>query len=156
MITDLRSFLQEKIEPPVYVSDRRLVKSIQLLQVSAYCNGRDAVTEYDLLLLQHVLWQKPENADRIADWVLSQLSADDGTKQVGYLLTGLFNRACRCLGDPTKLSEIRQEAANLRQVLLERATLMATTLEGGFPAVLDNLWLGEEEANVSLYLRLNG
>ncbi len=26
---------QEKIEPPVYVSDRRLVKSIQLLQVRA-------------------------------------------------------------------------------------------------------------------------
>ena len=78
--------MQEKIEPPVYVSDRRLVKSIQLRQVSAFCNGRDAVTEYDLLLLQHVLWQKPENADRIADWVLSQLSADDGTKQVGQFV----------------------------------------------------------------------
>jgi MoxR-like ATPase len=73
---------QEKIEPPVYVSDRRLVKAIQLLQVAAYCNGRDSVTEYDVLLLQHVLWQRPDNADRIADWVLAQLSADDGTKQV--------------------------------------------------------------------------
>lgn len=35
MITDLRTYLQEKIEPPVYVSDRRLVKAIQLLQVGA-------------------------------------------------------------------------------------------------------------------------
>ena len=33
MVTDLRTFLQEKIEPPMYVSDRRLVKSLQLLQV---------------------------------------------------------------------------------------------------------------------------
>ena len=33
LITDLRTYLQEKTEPPVYVSDRRLVKSIQLLQV---------------------------------------------------------------------------------------------------------------------------
>jgi MoxR-like ATPase len=33
MITDLRTYLQDKCEPPVYVSDRRLVKSIQLLQV---------------------------------------------------------------------------------------------------------------------------
>lgn len=33
LLTDLRSHLQEKFEPPVYVSDRRLVKSIQLLQV---------------------------------------------------------------------------------------------------------------------------
>eukprot|EP00955_Chlamydomonas_euryale_P053426 355501-Chlamydomonas_euryale.AAC.2 len=51
-------------------------------QVAAYCNGRDAVSEYDVLLLQHVLWQRPDTAERIADWVLSQLSADDGTKQV--------------------------------------------------------------------------
>lgn len=83
MITDLRTYLQEKVEPPVYVSDRRLVKAIQLLQVAAYCNGRDSVTEYDVLLLQHVLWQRPDTADKISDWVLSHLSADDGTKQVG-------------------------------------------------------------------------
>ena len=43
---------QEKIEPPVYVSDRRLVKAIQLLQVAAFCNGRDSVSEYDVLLMQ--------------------------------------------------------------------------------------------------------
>lgn len=40
------------------------------------------MTEYDALLLQHVLWQRPEQADRIADWVVSQLSVDDGLKQV--------------------------------------------------------------------------
>ncbi len=33
LVTDLRIHLQERFEPPVYVSDRRLVKSIQLLQV---------------------------------------------------------------------------------------------------------------------------
>ena len=30
-------YLQEKIEPPVYVSDRRLVKAVALMQVSG-CN----------------------------------------------------------------------------------------------------------------------
>lgn len=104
MITDLRTYLQEKMEPPVYVSDRRLVKAIQLLQVAAYCNGRDTVTEYDALLLQHVLWQRPEQADRVADWVVSQLSVDDGLKQVQYLLSGLFSRACRSLGNADKVS----------------------------------------------------
>lgn len=29
---------------------------------------------------------------------------------------------------------------------MERYQAVAMTLEGGFPAVLDNLWLGEEEA----------
>lgn len=52
-------------------------------QVGAYCNGRDSVSEYDCLLLQHLLWQRPEQADRINDWVVGQLSVDDGLKQVG-------------------------------------------------------------------------
>ena len=34
LLTDLRAYLQEKCEPPVYVSDRRLVKALQLLQVN--------------------------------------------------------------------------------------------------------------------------
>ena len=33
MIADLRSHLQENLEPPVYVSDRRLVKAVAMLQV---------------------------------------------------------------------------------------------------------------------------
>jgi len=146
MITDLRTYLQEKIEPPVYVSDRRLVKAIQLLQVAAYCNGRDTVTEYDALLLQHVLWQRPEQADRVADWVVSQLSVDDGLKQVQYLLSGLFSRACRSLGNPEKVAELQGEVTQLRDVLMEKYMQVAHNLEGGFPVVLDNLWLGEEES----------
>jgi hypothetical protein len=37
LLADLRSFLQEKIEPPVYVSDRRLVKAVALMQVRQPC-----------------------------------------------------------------------------------------------------------------------
>jgi MoxR-like ATPase len=58
------------------------VRCINILQVAAYCNGRDTVTEYDALLLQHVLWQRPEQSERIADWIIAQLSVDDGLKQV--------------------------------------------------------------------------
>jgi MoxR-like ATPase len=56
------------------------------VQVAAYCNGRDTVTEYDCLLLEHVLWQSPEHAPKIADWLLSQLAVDDGMKQVGIII----------------------------------------------------------------------
>ena len=34
LLADLRKHLQEESEPPVYVSDRRLVKSLALLQVT--------------------------------------------------------------------------------------------------------------------------
>lgn len=33
LLADLRSHLAEKVEPPVYISDRRLVKSVALMQV---------------------------------------------------------------------------------------------------------------------------
>ena len=33
MIISLRNFLQESCEPPVYVSDRRLLKSVAMLKV---------------------------------------------------------------------------------------------------------------------------
>ncbi|WIA32331.1 hypothetical protein OEZ86_003170 [Tetradesmus obliquus] len=146
LLADLRSYLQEKVEPPVYVSDRRLVKAVALMQVAAYCNGRDSVSEYDCLLLEHVLWQSPEHAPKIADWLLAQLAVDDGMKQVTYLLKGLFGRACRSLGGVTEpIGAIREECGQLRGLLAAKLTQINTNLEGGFPVVLDNLWLGREE-----------
>lgn len=36
LLADLREMLQDKMEPPVYVSDRRLVKAIALLKVRSW------------------------------------------------------------------------------------------------------------------------
>ena len=46
MIADLRSHLQENLEPPVYVSDRRLVKAIGMLQARclAQCSAPNCYT----------------------------------------------------------------------------------------------------------------
>jgi len=33
LLSDARTFLQDKCEPPVYVSDRRLIKAVALMQV---------------------------------------------------------------------------------------------------------------------------
>ena len=54
----------------MYVSDRRLVKAVALMQVAAYTSGRSRVAEYDCLLLRHILWQRPDEAERIYDWLL--------------------------------------------------------------------------------------
>lgn len=59
-----------------------------------YCHGQ--VSEYDLLLLEHVLWQRPEQAIRINEWVMSQLSVDDGIKQVRPLCEARRQRPCMC------------------------------------------------------------
>ncbi len=43
LVTGLRDYLQDKCEPPVYVSDRRFMKAINMLQVAAFADGRDQV-----------------------------------------------------------------------------------------------------------------
>lgn len=60
LLADVRDYLQTKSEPPVYVSDRRLVKAVNMLKVAAYTNGRSSVSLYDCILLRHALWQRPE------------------------------------------------------------------------------------------------
>ena len=43
LLADLRELLQNKMEPPVYVSDRRLVKTIALLKVRGHTWSFDLV-----------------------------------------------------------------------------------------------------------------
>lgn len=43
ILAGLRNWLQDKCEPPVYVSDRRFMKAVNLLQVAAHADGRDQV-----------------------------------------------------------------------------------------------------------------
>ena len=49
VLTSLRDYLQDKCEPPIYVSDRRFMKAINLLQVAAYADNREEVGLYKLL-----------------------------------------------------------------------------------------------------------
>ena len=146
LLADLREHLQDKCEPPVYVSDRRLVKAVALMQarpaacaprlspfacstgarltswsttwkqgcdwvqvsvrpctltlhrssdpvccackVAAYTSGRAAVSRYDCLLLQHVLWQRPDEAPRIADWLVARLAVGDSLASLDYSFSG--------------------------------------------------------------------
>jgi MoxR-like ATPase len=145
VIADLRSYLQDKCEPPVYVSDRRLVKAVALMQVAAYTSGRTVLADYDCLLLRHVLWQRPEECERIYEWLLTSLAADDGMQQMQYLLSGLFGRACRGLGDPATVTSLAEEVGQLRETLVTKLQAVYASTLGGLAAG-QTLWLGEDEA----------
>lgn len=51
LATGLRDYLQDKCEPPVYVSDRRFMKAINLLQVAAFADGRDQVWGWECVVI---------------------------------------------------------------------------------------------------------
>jgi MoxR-like ATPase len=49
----------------IIISDRRWGQALGVLQAHALAEGRDAVTEDDLVFLKHVLWQSPEQQAEI-------------------------------------------------------------------------------------------
>ena len=146
VVADLRHYLQDQCEPPVYVSDRRLVKSIALLQVAAYSSGRKYVTPRDCMLLQHVLWQRPEEAERIYEWLLKAMTQDDGMQQMQYLLSGMFGRACKSLNKPDSISSVAEEVGQLRETLEEKLKGIYIR-QSGSNAEHDNIWISPEEAD---------
>mgnify|MGYP003604784092 FL=1 len=62
-----RVFYDEKSE---IISDRKLVKIMKLLKISAYINGRDKVNFSDLIILSNCLWNDVRNAETITKIVL--------------------------------------------------------------------------------------
>jgi MoxR-like ATPase len=55
----------------IVASDRRYKESLDLLRAAAFLDGRDEVTEEDLLVLQHVLWHDPAQAREVARLVFA-------------------------------------------------------------------------------------
>ena len=62
LIEQLRRDLTAK---GIIISDRRWGQALGVLQAHALTEGRDAVTEDDLVFLKHVLWQSPEQQPEI-------------------------------------------------------------------------------------------
>ena len=68
------------------LSDRRLMKCLHLLRVSAATNGRTAVDLSDLLLLKDCLWNHPDNRQTVQQLVLDVLRRHSRTVPVGQPL----------------------------------------------------------------------
>lgn len=66
---NIRKYLRDECEPPIYVSDRRLVKSANMLRLAAYITGRSTVSTLDTLLLTHVLWYDPSDKEKVRDFI---------------------------------------------------------------------------------------
>lgn len=68
------------------LSDRRLMKCLHLLRVSAATNGRTAVDLSDVLLLKDCLWNHPDNRQTVLQLVLDVLGRHSRPVPVGQPL----------------------------------------------------------------------
>ena len=79
-----------------HLTDRRLVKLLKLLRVSAATNQRTEVDLSDVMLLQHCLWNHPDNMDKVREIVITTLQKhssmvpvdDAGTTLDVYVVSG--------------------------------------------------------------------
>ena len=147
LIEDLLSFLDES---GVYVSDRRLVKAATMLRVAAWTSGRTTVTKYDCLLLQHVFWKHPEEAEKISEWFLDYFVTPGAeVDQVMFLFSGLFKRMWRAIAKSdqtaaTATKQLRQEWAqeleNFKKVLVGQLARWDEEARGDAQTLSANIW----------------
>lgn len=164
LICDLRTFIQQELG--VYVSDRRLVKAARLLRVSAASHGRTCVDLVDCLLLQHVLWQIPEQRDSIREWLWDNITpgqSDNLVEQTEFLLQGLATESLemvrKTMGDVTgnsgartadleAISAIYKELEAMEKLLQKHSDELERHMKL-LECLPDHLWIGNDEANAA-------
>ena len=116
-ITELRRVLREK---GIIASDRRYRRAVGLLKAGALLAGRDHVAEDDLLLLEDVLWSKPEERG-------------DVQEAVRKVVRGLEDDARKCLYQARELRAYAeqdwQDEDMAERALLEVHTKLKMLLE---------------------------
>ncbi len=55
------------------ISDRKLVKGINLLKVASFTSDRTQISIFDLLLLQHIFWTNPENSEEVTKIIVKEI-----------------------------------------------------------------------------------
>ena len=85
--------MRDEADPSIYFSDRRLVKTIQILTVSAASNDRGTISVFDLLLLKHILWHSPDDQEVINQWLWENIIPRTDVKGFQFLVRSIKDRA---------------------------------------------------------------
>ena len=91
---DVRAFMRDEMDPPVYCSDRRLVKAASMLRVVAATHGKMSVSLLDCTVLQHVLWYHPSDQKVLREWLMKRVVPETGTYIRTYICTYMCAYMC--------------------------------------------------------------
>ncbi|HHJ13329.1 MAG TPA: AAA family ATPase [Gammaproteobacteria bacterium] len=96
----------------IHVSDRRWRKVVKLLQVSAATNGRNRVSIWDCWLLQHCLWDMPEERELVYEWYEDRVGAS-AVMDPSRLTTIVVSWEARLKADKASRSQMRNAKGQL-------------------------------------------
>jgi MoxR-like ATPase len=133
LIEQLRKDLASK---GIIISDRRWGQTLNVLQAHALTEGRDAVTEDDLVFLKHVLWQSPEQQAEIGKAV-ARIGNPLNSKAVDYEdQAASVHRECMdaqktAQGDEQKMQAAIEANTKLKQIGVRLQELREQAVEQG-------------------------
>lgn len=133
LIEQLRKDLAGK---GIILSDRRWGQTLGVLQAHALTEGRDAVTEDDLVFLKHVLWQSPEHQAEIGKAV-ARIGNPLNSKAVDYEdQAASVHRECMdaqrtAQGDEQKMQAAIEANTKLKQIGVRLQELREQAVEQG-------------------------
>jgi MoxR-like ATPase len=113
LIKKVRIFIREECDTSV--SDRRLLKAIYALKVSAVSNGRKSVSLLDCLLLQHIFWSKADDRVKIEAFLLDNIVSDN--RSIRFLLSNTLGALQK---DVSNKHVYRSDLSPIIEVILKK------------------------------------
>ncbi|MGD9776917.1 MAG: hypothetical protein AB7U72_08390 [Methanosarcina sp.] len=96
--TIIRGLRRELKNSNIFVSDRRWKKIINVLRVASAVNGHTSVDRMTVVLLQHMLWDLPEQKETIRKLILDRvISGGTDTGKLKQNVLDLRNSVYSCL-----------------------------------------------------------
>ena len=120
----------------IIISDRRWGQALGVLQAHALAEGRDTVTEDDLVFLKHVLWQSPEQQAEIGK-ALARIGNPLNSKAVDYEdQAASVHRECMYAQQAAQSEEQKMQSAieantKLKQIGVKLQELREQAVEQG-------------------------
>ncbi|WP_456472105.1 AAA family ATPase [Methanocaldococcus sp.] len=101
---------QNPEKPPIYISDRRWKKIVNILKTSAYLNGRKKIDIMDCFLISHTIWSRYEEIEEVRDLV------EDVIAKYGYKV-GIDTDKVK-----SRIEKLRKDIENniQREVVIEK------------------------------------
>lgn len=136
----------------------------RLLRVCAATHGRSRVDYVDCLLLQHILWQVPEQRLAIREWLLDHINPGESiVEQSKYLIRGIASEAAslvkNTMGDVTgefgarenDIESIKSVRSGIKEIekMLQRHRYDLVRHIQLLERLPEHLWLGLDESHAA-------